>query len=102
MLSKRLLNYQTKKRIIYTELLVLQHQVLNSGMVKKYKMNKNRRYYTFILLLDVFVILMWIYFFAISIINSSTIWTRTFWGIMEVISIFNLYRDYRSYSESGK
>gem|GEM_PF-6733661 len=35
MLFKRLLNYQTKKRIIYTDLLVLLHLILNSGIVNK-------------------------------------------------------------------
>ena len=65
-------------------------------------MNKNRRYYTLILLLDVFAILLWIYFLAISILNSSTIWTKVFFAVMEVISIFNLYRNYRSYLKSGK
>ena len=65
-------------------------------------MNKNRRYYTLILLLDVFAILLWIYFLAISILNSSTIWTKVFFAVMEVFSIFNLYRNYRSYLKSGK
>ena len=41
-------------------------------------------------------------FLAISILNSSTIWTKVFFAVMEVISIFNLYRNYRSYSKSGK
>jgi len=57
-------------------------------------MNKNNKYYKlFILLLDLFGIVLWIYFLVQSFLSGSTIWTKLFWILMEFISIFNLYRD---------
>lgn len=62
--------------------------------------NKWKYYNTTVLILDFISIFLWMYLLFISISNQSNWWTITFWIIMEIVSIINLYRDIRLFQSN--
>ncbi len=62
--------------------------------------NKWKYYNITVLILDFISIFLWMYLFFISIGNQSNWWTITFWIIMEIVSIINLYRDIRLFQSN--
>lgn len=57
---------------------------------------KSNWYRPVCIVLDVFAVVLWIYFFVIFYDQSSA-WTNAWWIFMELISIFNLYWDCKAY-----
>ncbi len=62
--------------------------------------NKWKYYNITVLILDFISIFLWMYLLFISIGNQSNWWTITFWIIMEIVSIINLYRDIRLFQSN--
>lgn len=53
-------------------------------------LSKHKWYAPLILFLDCFSIVLWIVFLILSFKHSTTIWIKSFWILMEAISIFIL------------
>lgn len=50
-------------------------------------------YHPILILLHFIAVLLWIYFFTLSVIHHTSIWIKIFWIVMLIITISNIYHD---------
>lgn len=55
--------------------------------------NTKRWYNAFIIFLDLACIVLWIYLLILCFVNGSNLLTKLFLILMELIGIFNMYKD---------